>query len=74
MIYEDIGLCSPGDSPQLLRENSTALGGRLPVNTSGGLLCKGHPIGATGIAQIVEVTSQLRGTAGARQSKGRASG
>ena len=70
MIYEDIGLCSPGQSPQLIRDNATSLGGPLPVNTSGGLLCKGHPIGATGIAQIVEITAQLRGTVGERQVDG----
>lgn len=69
-IYEDIGLCSPGGSPDLIRGGATSLGGRLPVNTSGGLLCKGHPIGATGIAQIVEIASQLRGETGTRQVEG----
>jgi acetyl-CoA C-acetyltransferase len=48
----------------------TALGGKIPVNTSGGLKSKGHPVGATGVAQIVEVTRQLRGESGPRQVKG----
>lgn len=69
-VYEDLGLCPPGDSPRLVRERTTSLGGALPINTSGGLLCKGHPIGATGIAQIVEMSAQLRGDAGARQVDG----
>ena len=67
IAIEDLGLCPPGDAPKLLRTGATTLGGRLPVNPSGGLLSKGHPLGATGLAQIVEVTEQLRGRAGARQ-------
>ena len=51
----------------MVEEGATKLGGRLPVNTSGGLLRKGHPVGATGIAQIVELTEQLQGRAGDRQ-------
>ncbi len=70
MIYEDLGLCSPGDGPKLLQSGETALGGRVPVNPSGGLLSKGHPIGATGCAQLVELTDQLRGRCGARQVEG----
>ena len=70
MIYEYIGLAKPGEGPQLLQSGDTKLGGRLPVNTSGGLLSKGHPIGATGIAQICEATWQLRGEAGDRQVEG----
>ena len=70
MIYEYIGLAKPGEGPQLLQSGDTKLGGRLPVNTSGGLLSKGHPIGATGIAQICEATWQLRGEAGDRQVAG----
>lgn len=54
----------------LVAAGVTALGGRLPVNTSGGLLAKGHPVGATGIAQVVEVVEQLLGRAGARQVSG----
>jgi len=54
----------------LLASGATTLGGRVPVNTSGGLLSKGHPVGATGCAQLVELTEQLRGRAGARQVEG----
>ena len=67
MVYEDIGLCKRGDGPALLRTGKTKLGGDHVVNPSGGLLAKGHPIGATGIAQIVEICEQLRGVAGERQ-------
>jgi acetyl-CoA acyltransferase len=70
MIYEQIGLAKPGEGPELIESGRTRLDGELPVNTSGGLLCKGHPIGATGIAQICEVTWQLRGEAGERQVEG----
>jgi acetyl-CoA acetyltransferase len=70
MIYEDLGLCPPGDGPKLLASGATALGGRVPVNPSGGLLSKGHPIGATGCAQLVELADQLRGRCGARQVDG----
>jgi acetyl-CoA acetyltransferase len=66
--YEDIGLCARGDAPKLLASGETTIGGRVPVNPSGGLLAKGHPIGATGCAQIVELADQLRGRAGARQA------
>ena len=65
--YEEIGLCSLGDGPALIRSGDTCLGGRIPVNTSGGLLSRGHPLGATGCAQIVELVRQLRGDAGRRQ-------
>ncbi|QCY09450.1 thiolase family protein [Pseudomonas sp. MPC6] len=67
MYYEYLGLCGQGEGVVLLESGATALGGRIPVNTSGGLVRKGHPIGATGVAQIVELTEQLRGSAGARQ-------
>jgi acetyl-CoA acyltransferase len=67
MIYEELGLCGPGEGPKLLASGETALGGRVPVNPSGGLLAKGHPIGATGCAQLVELADQLRGRCGARQ-------
>jgi acetyl-CoA acyltransferase len=67
---EELGLCEPGKGPQLLRSGATALGGRIPVNPSGGLLSKGHPVGATGCAQLVELTEQLRGRCGARQVPG----
>ena len=67
---EALGLCEAGGGGQLIEENVTALGGRVPVNTSGGLLSKGHPVGATGIAQVCELFWQLRGEAGARQVEG----
>jgi acetyl-CoA acyltransferase len=70
MVYEDIGFCKRGEGPALLRSGQTKLGGKHVVNPSGGLLAKGHPIGATGIAQIVEICEQLRGTAGERQVSG----
>ncbi|MGH9009654.1 MAG: thiolase family protein [Acidimicrobiia bacterium] len=70
MIYEELGLCGPGEGPKLLASGETALGGRIPVNPSGGLLAKGHPIGATGCAQLVELANQLRGRCGARQVEG----
>lgn len=65
--YEDLGLCRPGDGGKLVESGDTALGGRIPVNTGGGLLNRGHPLGATGVAQIVELSDQLRGRAGPRQ-------
>jgi acetyl-CoA acyltransferase len=66
--YEDLGLCGPGEAPKLLGTGDTHLGGRVPVNTGGGLLARGHPIGATGCAQLVELADQLRGRAGDRQA------
>jgi acetyl-CoA acyltransferase len=70
IVYEQLGLAPPGGAPDLVDAGRTRLGGALPVNTSGGLLSKGHPIGATGLAQICEATWQLRGEAGARQVDG----
>jgi acetyl-CoA acetyltransferase len=70
MAYESLGLCAKGDGGKLIDNGDTRLGGRLPVNTSGGLLRKGHPVGATGIAQIVELTEQLQGRSGPRQVEG----
>jgi len=67
--YENIGLCKPGDAEKLLRAGDTALGGRVPVNTSGGLSCFGEAIPAQAIAQVCELTWQLRGQAGERQVK-----
>ena len=63
-------LCGPGEGIRLIETNATRLGGRIPVNTSGGLLRKGHPVGATGCAQIVELTEQLQGRSGNRQVAG----
>ncbi|MFI1660810.1 lipid-transfer protein [Streptomyces sp. NPDC020472] len=68
--YEDIGLCPRGEGAKLLREGATALGGRLPVNTSGGLGSFGEAVPAQAIAQVCELTRQLRGTAGDRQVPG----
>lgn len=68
--YEALGLCGHGQGLALLRSGATALGGKTPVNVSGGLLAKGHPLGATGVAQVVEVVGHLRGEAGARQVEG----
>ena len=70
IIYEQLGLAPPGGGPELLASGRTRLDGELPVNTSGGLLSKGHPIGATGVAQVCEATWQLRGEAGSRQVEG----
>jgi acetyl-CoA acetyltransferase len=68
--YESLSLCGKGEGGRLIAEGVTRLGGRRPVNTSGGLLRKGHPVGATGIAQIVELTEQLQGRSGERQVEG----
>lgn len=70
MVYEQLGFCGAGEGPRLLASGATALGGQLPVNTGGGLLSRGHPIGATGCAQLVELIDQLRERAGARQVPG----
>lgn len=70
MYYEALGLCEKGEAARLLEDGETSLGGRIPVNPSGGLLSRGHPIGATGVAQMVEIVRQLRGQCGARQVEG----
>lgn len=70
IVMEELGLCEPGDAPALLREGGTRIGGSLPVNPSGGLTSRGHPIGATGLAQIVELADQLRYRCGPRQVEG----
>ena len=70
MAYEQLGLCALGDGGKLVESGATKLGGSQPVNTSGGLLRKGHPVGATGLAQIAELTDQLLGRAGKRQVEG----
>ncbi|MEW6297673.1 MAG: thiolase family protein [Thermodesulfobacteriota bacterium] len=67
LAYEELGLCGVGEGGRLIDEGITMLGGRTPVNPSGGLLAKGHPVGATGVAQIAEIFWQLRGEAGKRQ-------
>lgn len=68
--YENLGICADGEAGHLIDTGATQLGGRIPVNVSGGLLSKGHPLGATGIANIYEVVTHLRGAAGARQVEG----
>ncbi|SOC48562.1 Acetyl-CoA acetyltransferase [Blastococcus aggregatus] len=68
--YESLQLCGAGEGARLIRDGTTDLGGMLPVNTGGGLLARGHPIGATGSAQVVELCDQLRGRSGARQVAG----
>ena len=70
IITEELGLCAPGDGSALLHSGATRLGGSVPVNTGGGLVSRGHPVGATGAAQLVELVTQLRGRAGARQVEG----
>lgn len=70
LYYEALGLAPHGEAVALLHSGATALGGRVPVNPSGGLLAKGHPLGATGVAQMVEIMWQLQGRAGARQVEG----
>jgi len=67
---ENVGFCGYGDGGALVESGETQLGGRLPINVSGGLLSKGHPIGATGAIQIFELVTQLRGEAGERQVEG----
>jgi acetyl-CoA acetyltransferase len=67
LYYEALGLAKRGEGVALLNDGATRLGGRVPVNPSGGLLAKGHPLGATGVAQLVEITWQLQGRAGQRQ-------
>jgi acetyl-CoA acetyltransferase len=68
--YENLGLCGEGEAGRVIDEGEVAWGGRIPVNVSGGLLSKGHPLGATGVANIFEVTQHLRGAAGDRQVAG----
>ncbi len=70
IVTEELGLCGPGEATSLLRSGATALGGRLPINPSGGLGSRGHPIAATGLAQVTELVDQLRGRCGARQVEG----
>jgi acetyl-CoA acyltransferase len=65
--YEELGLCGPGEGSRLVEEGATSLGGRIPVNPSGGLESRGHPVAATGVAQAIELVQQLRGEAGDRQ-------
>jgi acetyl-CoA acyltransferase len=66
-LYEELGFCKEGEGVRMIDEGSTMINGRIPVNPSGGLAAKGHPVGATGLAQIAEIVWQLRGEAGDRQ-------
>ncbi len=68
--YEDLGFCSKGEGTHFIAERRSALDGDLPVNSSGGLESSGHPIGASGVRMIYEITSQLRAQAGPRQVRG----
>ncbi|MFF7233567.1 beta-ketoacyl synthase N-terminal-like domain-containing protein [Streptomyces sioyaensis] len=70
LTYEALGMCAEGDSGKLVADGATTYGGRWVVNPSGGLISKGHPLGATGLAQAAELVWQLRGTAGERQVPG----
>jgi acetyl-CoA acetyltransferase len=70
LSYEELGLCPKGDAGKWITEGVTRLGGRVPVNPSGGLLSKGEPLGASALGQVVELVTQLRGNAGQRQVEG----
>lgn len=70
LYYEALGLAAPGCGQDMLRKGETRIGGRVAVNPSGGLLAKGHPLGATGVAQVVEIVWQLQGRADGRQVDG----
>jgi acetyl-CoA acetyltransferase len=70
LTYEALGLCAEGEGAKLVHDNDNTYGGNWVVNPSGGLLSKGHPLGATGLAQCYELTHQMRGTAEARQVEG----
>ncbi len=67
ITYEGLGLCKTGEAGKLIDEDATTYGGKWVVNPSGGLLSKGHPLGATGLAQCFELNQQLRGLSGSRQ-------
>jgi acetyl-CoA C-acetyltransferase len=70
MATEAVGLFEPGEGASAVENGLTSLGGKIPVNPSGGLKSKGHPVGATGVAQAIEIVTQLRGEAGQRQVEG----
>jgi acetyl-CoA C-acetyltransferase len=70
ILTEDVGIAKKGEGGKAVEEGITEIGGKFPVNTSGGLKARGHPIGATGVAQIVELALQLRGDADKRQVDG----
>ncbi|MPZ23109.1 MAG: thiolase family protein [Dehalococcoidia bacterium] len=68
--YENLGIAADGEGPKLVAEGDTSVGGKIPVNASGGLLSKGHPLGATGVANVYEIVQHLRGNRGAGQVEG----
>jgi acetyl-CoA C-acetyltransferase len=70
VVSEALGFCEPGKGGPAVEAGETAMDGRIPINPSGGLKSKGHPVGATGVAQVVEIVEQLRGEAGDRQVAG----
>ncbi len=74
LTYEDLGLCKPGEAKDLIRGGVTGINGEIPVNVSGGLISCGHPVGATGIRMVTEISNQLRNRAGKRQLKGAKTG
>ena len=67
IYFEELGFCKPGEAPRYLEGGKTAIDGEIAINTSGGLESKGHPVGATGLAMVSEITWQLRGEADKRQ-------
>jgi len=74
MLYEELGLCGQGEGGRLIDEGTTEIGGRIAVNPSGGLISKGHPVGATGVSQAYEIWLHLQGAAGDRQVQGARAG
>ena len=74
LTYEALSLCPPGGAEQFVADGDNTYGGRVVTNPSGGLLSKGHPLGATGLAQCAELVTQLRGRAGVRQVEGARTG
>jgi acetyl-CoA C-acetyltransferase len=70
VVMEELGLVERGKSGEMVSAGETGLGGKIPINTSGGLKAKGHPVGASGVSQLIELTEQLRGEAGERQVEG----
>jgi acetyl-CoA acetyltransferase len=70
LAWSELGLCAPGEQAAILAQGAASIGGRLPINPSGGLLSKGEPLGASALGQVVELVRQLRGSAGARQVEG----
>jgi acetyl-CoA acetyltransferase len=70
LAWAELGLCQPGEQVRIIEDGSALVGGKVPINPSGGLLSKGEPLGASALGQVVELVRQLRGTAGGRQVEG----